>query len=128
MDDSGNLTTLHSFDDQEGAFPNALLQATDGDFYGTAPQGGKNDYGTFFRMNSSAVVTVLDHFTAEEGRPFSLIQGSDGYFYGTGYAESGSVTGLVFRFDDEGSLTPIHEFTEAEGKCARRGARRSRRW
>jgi uncharacterized repeat protein (TIGR03803 family) len=32
---NGTLTTLHSFDDADGASPNALVQATNGTFYGT---------------------------------------------------------------------------------------------
>jgi uncharacterized repeat protein (TIGR03803 family) len=30
----GTLTTLHSFDGTDGASPNALIQGTDGNFYG----------------------------------------------------------------------------------------------
>jgi uncharacterized repeat protein (TIGR03803 family) len=37
----GALTTLHSFDFADGAYPKAaLIQGTDGSFYGTTSQGG----------------------------------------------------------------------------------------
>src|SRR5262249_15795497 len=44
IDSSGNLTTLHSFTDfpDDGSAPNAaLIQATDGNFYGTTTLGGQ---------------------------------------------------------------------------------------
>jgi uncharacterized repeat protein (TIGR03803 family) len=39
---SGTLTTLHSFDLTDGYLPNALFQATDGNFYGTTASGGNS--------------------------------------------------------------------------------------
>jgi uncharacterized repeat protein (TIGR03803 family) len=44
---AGQLTTLHSFSSTDGAIPGGgLIQATDGNFYGTAGGGGANGYGT----------------------------------------------------------------------------------
>ncbi len=41
MDSTGNVTTLHSFDNADGAIPYAtLLQLADGNFYGTTRDGG----------------------------------------------------------------------------------------
>ena len=48
---SGKLTTPHSFDRTDGASPYAgLVQATNGDFYGTTDEGGAHNYGTVFRL------------------------------------------------------------------------------
>ena len=47
------LTTLHSFDGTDGAGPyGALVQATDGGFYGTTFGGGAYGGGTVFRLVS----------------------------------------------------------------------------
>ncbi len=53
MTPSGTLTTLYNFCSQsscaDGAAPNdGLLQASDGNFYGTTTAGGAHGYGTVF--------------------------------------------------------------------------------
>jgi uncharacterized repeat protein (TIGR03803 family) len=52
---SGTLTTLYSFCSKggcsDGSYPGAgLVQATDGNFYGTTSDGGTNSDGTVFRL------------------------------------------------------------------------------
>ncbi len=48
---NGSLITLYSFDTNDGANPNAaLVQGSDGSFYGTTYTGGANGYGTVFRL------------------------------------------------------------------------------
>lgn len=49
---SGKLTTLHSFDENDGAFPNGLTQATSGIFYGTTLSWGQQDGGTVFTLDT----------------------------------------------------------------------------
>jgi uncharacterized repeat protein (TIGR03803 family) len=47
----GDLTTLFSFDGVlDGGYPNGLLQASDGSFYGSTNVGGSNYDGTVFRF------------------------------------------------------------------------------
>jgi uncharacterized repeat protein (TIGR03803 family) len=49
---SGALTTLHSFDNTDGAEPDGtLIQATNGDFYGTTFDDGAYGYGTVFGLS-----------------------------------------------------------------------------
>jgi uncharacterized repeat protein (TIGR03803 family) len=54
---TGTLTTLHSFDGTDGENPSegALIQATDGNFYGTIYNGGANAYGIIFTFGPPAV-------------------------------------------------------------------------
>jgi uncharacterized repeat protein (TIGR03803 family) len=47
---AGTLTTLYSFD-ADGLPQGGLLQATDGNFYGTTQEDGTSSAGTVFRLN-----------------------------------------------------------------------------
>jgi uncharacterized repeat protein (TIGR03803 family) len=76
----------------DGAEPSAaLIQATDGNFYGTTRVGGDPACycGTVFRMTPTGTVTVLHTFTGyfngtDGAEPSAaLIQATDGNFYGT---------------------------------------------
>ena len=57
---AGALTTLHSFTGADGANPEAaLMQATDGSFYGTTPYSGiLGTYGTVFKLQVPPTLTV----------------------------------------------------------------------
>jgi uncharacterized repeat protein (TIGR03803 family) len=111
---AGVATLLHSFSGQnnvsgstDGAYPVAsLVEASDGNFYGTTSGGGANLYdGTLFKITPTGVETVLHSFSGNhvvgslDGfEPLAgMIQGSDGNLYGT--AEQGGVykAGVIFR-------------------------------
>ena len=55
---SGTFTVLHNFNGTDGAAPEgALVQFTNGDFYGTTSGGGAYDYyGTVFKMTPTGYV------------------------------------------------------------------------
>src|SRR5271166_4529941 len=60
---SQTLTTLHSFAGADGANPWApVVQAHDGNFYGTTSAGGANGDGTVFRITTSGTLTTLHNF------------------------------------------------------------------
>src|SRR5437764_1100429 len=67
----------------------ALIQGSDGNFYGTTQQGGATGNGTVFRVTPVGVLTTLVEFTGngasnKGSAPYAaLVQGSDGNFYGT---------------------------------------------
>jgi uncharacterized repeat protein (TIGR03803 family) len=92
------------------------MQATDGNFYGTAyyggPSGGLGD-GTVYKMDASGVVTVIHSFAGADGaQPFaSLVQGTDGYLYGTTVGGGAYGGGTVFKVNTLGNLTVLHSFS-----------------
>jgi uncharacterized repeat protein (TIGR03803 family) len=114
---NGTLTTLHSFDLTDGAGPNGgLIQATDGDFYGTTNSGGANKNtncntgtcGTVFKITPTGTLTTLRSFDYTDGANpgAALIQASDANFYGT-------TSGTIFKITPTGTLTTLHNGVDA---------------
>jgi len=98
----------------------ALIQATDGNFYGTTFQGGAYGQGTVFKVTPNGELTTLYSFCAQAGCPdgagpnAGLVQASDGNFYGTSGGGSGK-SGTIFKITPEGTLTTLHSFNGADG-------------
>ncbi len=116
----GTETVIYSFDGSAGDGRNphsSLLQATDGNFYGTTLLGGANGKGTVYRVTTSGVYTTLYSFGTSAGdgaSPYAgLIQASDGNFYGTTHAGGANGEGTVFRVTPSGLLTTLYSFTGA---------------
>jgi uncharacterized repeat protein (TIGR03803 family) len=134
----GTLTTLYSFCPlangfcPDGATPySGVVQATDGNFYGTTELGGTNcpnnsGCGTVFKITPEGTLTTLHSFAGyptEGSTPESgLIQGTHGNFYGTTYfggtnSNCGpSGCGTVFRITPGGTLTTLYTFC-AQTQC-----------
>src|ERR1019366_5606581 len=118
---SGTLTTLHSFDDTDGAGPGGLIQASDGNFYGTTWVGGANGYGTVFKITPAGALTTLHSFDVTDGSyPFGLIQATDGNFYGTtdhggDYSNCNLGCGTVFKITPAGTPTTLYSFDSTDG-------------
>jgi uncharacterized repeat protein (TIGR03803 family) len=119
MTPTGTVTVLHSFGGApgDGAHPHAaLLQGTDGNFYGTTYDGGgADDLGTVFKMTPAGTVTVLHVFTGgaiDGAHPEApLIQATDGNFYGTTAGNPGG--GTAFTMTSAGTVTVLHAFGAA---------------
>jgi uncharacterized repeat protein (TIGR03803 family) len=114
----GGLTTLHSFDYNDGAYPIAgLVLGSDSNFYGTTYYGGPGGSGTVFRISFSGGLTSLHSFRGADGAfPYAgLMQASDGNFYGMTYQGGASDEGTVFRITPSGSLTTLHSFDYNDG-------------
>ena len=108
------LTTLYSFGGPDGTTPIAsLVQADDGNFYGTTYAGGGTGNGTVFRISPAGSLTNLYSFTggSDGYRPYGLVRGTDGNFYGTTERGGTSNNGTVFRISPSGSLTNLYSFT-----------------
>jgi uncharacterized repeat protein (TIGR03803 family) len=131
---TGVETVLYSFgaSPSDGVEPEgSLIQASDGDLYGTTADGGANscsdtlppelnNCGTVFKITLAGVETVLHSFgtsLADGIAPLGpLIQGNDGALYGTtasgggGYCGWPFSCGTVFRITPAGSVTIIYAF------------------
>jgi uncharacterized protein (TIGR03437 family) len=99
----GVFTTLHSFFTTDGIQPKApLIQATDGNFYGTTfTGGGPGVNGTVFRITPAGTFTVIHGFSggADGANPTAgLSQASDGALYGvTGLGGGSGNVGSIFK-------------------------------
>ncbi|HXJ93223.1 MAG TPA: choice-of-anchor tandem repeat GloVer-containing protein [Terriglobia bacterium] len=119
---AGKLTTLHTFNDvvgQEGLSPAAaLVQATNGNFYGTTSAGTGSSGATVFAITPAGKLTTVHIFDGTDGsEPMAaLIQATDGNFYGTAaYGGTGDSGGTVFKMTPTGKLTTLYNFCQQEG-------------
>ena len=112
----GVETVLWSFGNgNDGANPNiGLIQASDGNFYGTTTLGGANGAGTIFRITPAGVETVLWSFansTSDGSYPYSgLTEGSDGNFYGVAGSGGTSGSGVFYKITPAGAETVLWSF------------------
>jgi uncharacterized repeat protein (TIGR03803 family) len=116
---NGALTTLYSFGSQSGGGTNptaGLVQASNGDFYGTTLNGGAGGNGTVFKITPSATLTTLYSFCSQSGCPdgsdpeAGLVQAANGDFYGTTRVGGTNSGGTVFRITPGGTLTTLYSF------------------
>jgi uncharacterized repeat protein (TIGR03803 family) len=140
-DAQGSYAVLHHFNGApgDGANPRAgVIQATDGNFYGTTRDGGGADTGlicngigcgTVFQMTAEGTVTVVHAFAGSDavGAPHpdaSLVQAGDGFLYGTtvfggGAGCEGIGCGTMFRVATDGSgFAVLHTFLGGPGDGA----------
>jgi uncharacterized repeat protein (TIGR03803 family) len=129
---SGALTTLHSFDLTDGDnIHSGLVQATDGNFYGTASGGGANSEGTLYEITASGALTVLHSFCslsacADGIFPIAgLVQHTNGTLYGPsyqgGYNYDDCIAGCGTIFSLGMGLGPFVTFVRAAGKIGQTG-------
>jgi uncharacterized repeat protein (TIGR03803 family) len=106
---NGELTTLASFSNTNGAMPTApLVQGCDGALYGTTSWGGPGatdidwGQGTIFRVTTNGVLTTLLAFdwSNSMSTDAGLLLGDDCALYGTG-------GGKLFRLTTDGQMTPV---------------------
>jgi len=137
---SGNLTVLDSLCPQYPNCPygdglNGLIQASDGNFYGTAYDGGNGlryscngdqvGCGTIFKMTPGGAVSTFYDFCSQDSctdgsNPVAnLVEGSDGSLYGlttlggTNCPPYGC--GMVFKIAFDGTLVTLHSFNGNDG-------------
>ena len=95
-------TVAYDGSDPEGA----LIQGTDGNFYGSTTAGGASGDGTVFKMTPGGALTTLFSFSGGNGSfPYgALMQANDGNLYGaTMYGGAGD--GTIYRITTNGDFT-----------------------
>jgi uncharacterized repeat protein (TIGR03803 family) len=108
-----NFTLLYSFagGSSDGETPyHSLIQASNGDFYGTTEVGGSGNGGTVFQITSSGTETLFYSFLGIPYADSGLTQGSDGNFYGTTSTGGTNGTGTVFKLTPSGAETVLFSF------------------
>lgn len=127
----GALTTLYTFCKRagckDGGIPQGqLIQAKDGDLYGTTDVGGVKQYGgsgqgTVFKISLKGKFTTLYRFcpgsSCSDGidPTAGVIQGADGAFYGTTQLGGPQGWGNVFRLTAKGTLTSVYGVDQTDG-------------
>jgi uncharacterized repeat protein (TIGR03803 family) len=145
LTEASTPTTLYSFcgapscgmdqpTDADGFGPVAgLIQASNGDLYGTTTGGGANrgnqvNGGTVFKITPGGVLTTLYSFCAQTNctdglNPIGpLVQASNGNFYGMtvyGGATTNCIVGCgtIFQITPAGVLTTLYNFC-SQANCA----------
>jgi uncharacterized repeat protein (TIGR03803 family) len=118
---NGSFTTLYSFTNGiDGTGPtNALIQASDGNFYGVT-EAGALGRGNVFRMSPDGALVNVYTFNGgpNGGEPNALIQASDGFFFGTtahSTLASFQFYGIIFRMSTNGQLSPLYTLNSGDG-------------
>ena len=113
---TGTLSTAYGSGCQS-----SLIQASDGNLYGTTSSGGANSLGTVFKVTTAGVFTNLLSFTGTTGAflgsnpQAAPVQGADGLLYGTTNAGGTGGFGSVFKVTTAGTFTSLVSFTGTTG-------------
>ncbi len=134
MTPAGALSVLYSFCSKlncsDGASPNgSLVQASNGDFYGTTYTGGRYLYGTVFKLTTAGELTTLHSFGENEAEGLSPAAGLvefNGEYYGTtvfggiiancGY-NSTAGCGTIFKIAVGGKFGTFYSFC-SQASCS----------
>ena len=119
------FTNLAAFNGGNGEYPNygSMVQATNGDYYGTADRGGEYGGGVVFGVTPAGKLSALYSFCAQThcsdgNHPWGVVLGSDGNFYGVANQGGNHIgSGTIFRVTIGGKFTTLHTFCAAGVDC-----------
>ena len=110
----GSLVSEHDFSCYNLTNGNApsspVIQAADGNFYGTNVNGGSGSRGTAFELSPQniAQLTLLHNFDITSEYPYAgLVQGTDGNFYGVTKYSSLTPSGTVYQLTRDGLYSEL---------------------
>ncbi len=101
-----------------GGFAGALIEADDGNFYGTTEAGGSNGYGSVYKVTRQRVLTTLYNFGSDAtslAPRGALVEGPDRCLYGTTSGDDSNLHGSVFKITRAGVLTSLAYFNFFNG-------------
>ncbi|HLV79315.1 MAG TPA: choice-of-anchor tandem repeat GloVer-containing protein [Chthonomonadaceae bacterium] len=124
---AGVFTLLYTFKGgtSDGAGPNVLMQASDGNLYGTTFEGGPSSsgFGSIFKITTAGVETPLYFFTGGNdgnGPVGGLVQGPDGNLYGAaeyganGISSTNPGFGAIFQITLSGTFRVLYDFNGSQ--------------
>lgn len=117
MSPAGTVTLLHSFQSNgDGVKPTVGLTVDgQGNYFGTTSEGGRNDDGAVFRLDTDGTETVLHSFSnGKDGRNpgyASLIIDKNGNLYGTTPGGGRKDDGVAFEIAPDKTETILKSFT-----------------
>jgi uncharacterized repeat protein (TIGR03803 family) len=107
-------SVFHSFTTADGASPQNIIQAADGNFYGIAG-GGPHGAGVIYKVDSAGTGSTFFTFTGEPAANVtdgaSLIQGADGNFYGSTAQGGANNCGSIFQVTTAAAYKTLYSFT-----------------
>lgn len=126
MTPQGTLKVLYNFGGgtTDGWDPRGtIIQASDGNFYGTTYAGGTNNLGTVYKMTPAGVVKVISSFLDTSTNPTGrgpvagLVQATDGKFYGATYFGGGlyGSGGVLFQITSTATYNVLYPFSATIG-------------
>ena len=119
LEPGGTFTVVHSFAGSpgDGLDPQGWpVMDSAGNIYGTTVFGGKQGYGTIYKINTNNQETVLFNFSASPPNPggqypsAGLLVDARGNLYGTASIGGTYAAGTIFRLSVDGKLTVLHNF------------------
>lgn len=111
---STGLTVLVSFTGAKGAYGENTLTLSGTTLYGTTDDGGVNDDGIVFSVNTDGTgFTILHQFAGTDGRhPTQALQlGAGGILYGVTAGGGAYNHGALFSLTTNGTYTDLHDFS-----------------
>jgi uncharacterized repeat protein (TIGR03803 family) len=118
---AGSFTLLRSFNRYfDVANPGApLVQATDGNLYGTTTEGGANDMGAIYKLTTAGAFSLVYSFPTQYAGANTygttpsgaLLQASDGNLYGAAAGGGANGAGVIYRLTLKGAVTCLYTFS-----------------
>src|SRR5262245_13750682 len=102
---AAELQTIFNLGASLGPVTGNLVQAPDGNFYGTTRIGGPSGNGTIFRVTPAGVLTIVSSTLLNPSA--GLVVGNDGLLYGLTESDTALGFGTAFKLTTNGVLSKL---------------------